>query len=82
MKNPTSGASPLWPAAEHTSNPCYPLTMGLSPIDAAAVIELDHTWEARVNERFSPWIVFPGFEVVLHVSGQRLTAGTAASNIS
>ena len=35
LKNPTSGASSLWPAAGHPSNPCYPLTMGLSP---AAVV--------------------------------------------
>ena len=32
LKNPTSEASPIWPDAEHPSNPCYPLTMGLSPI--------------------------------------------------
>ena len=64
MRNPTSGASPLWPAAEHPSNPCSPLTMRVSPIDAAALV-LDHAWDARVTERLSPWAGLPGFGVAL-----------------
>ena len=30
LRNPTSGASPLWPAAEHPSNPCSPLKMRMT----------------------------------------------------
>ena len=58
LRNPTSGASPLWPAAEQPSKPGYPLTMGLSPIDAAVLV-LDHAWDARVTERLSPWAGLP-----------------------
>ena len=69
LRNPTSGASPLWPAAKHPSNQCIPLTMSLSPIDAAVLV-LDHAWDARVTERLSPWAGLPGFGVVLFLSGQ------------
>ena len=69
LRNPPEGASPLWPAAEHLSNTCSPLTMGLSPIDAAVHV-LDHAWDARVTERLSPWAGIPGFGVVLLLSGQ------------
>ena len=63
LRNPTSGASPLWPAAEHPSNSSSP--MGLSPIDAAVFV-LHHAWDARDL----PWAGLPGFGVVLVFSGQ------------
>ena len=69
LRNLTSGASPLWPAAEHPCNPCSPLTMGLSHIDAAVLV-LDQAWDARVPERLPPWAGLPGFEVVLFLSGR------------
>ena len=68
-------------AAGHPSYPCYLLTKGMSPIDTS-VLELDHAWEARVNEGLPLWVGLPGCGVALHVSRPRLTADTAVSNIS
>ena len=67
LRNPSSGASPLWPAEEHPSNPCYTLIMGLSPIYAAMLV-MGHAWNARGTGRRFPWAGLSDCGVVLHPS--------------
>ena len=78
--SPSSGASPLWPASEHPGNRCSRLAMGLSSIDAA-ILALDHAWDARVTERLYPWAGLAGVGVVLFSPGSFLASDRRYSSI-